>query len=223
MSVNDPILEALSFTLENDFNIRTQPSSSSSASSVSKSKTNVLNSTDCKPSCSNPCSNDNCTKSASGNSSHSVRSSIILGEEEKTMCPFPECAYFTMDNICSSGNKKAQGEFLSHLLVEHHLVIDNSDEIANLSKYLNYWRGRFASAPISEFCVGFAMEEPPKPPEPRRKKASKDLRNTDNTDDKQSREIESKEGGGHKLYFMLSPALPEDGQIRKDLWKQRLV
>lgn len=223
MSVNDPILEALSFTLENDFNILTQSSPSSSTSSFSStSRTNLLNATD-KPSCSNTCKHDNCSKSTSGNSTQSVKSSIILGEEEKTMCPFPECTHFTMENICSSGNKKTQGELLSHLLVNHRLVIDNPDEIANLSKYLNYWKGRFVNVPISDFCVGFAMEEPPKPPEVRRRKAGKDEDNTDKADVKQPQETANKEGGDDRLYFMLSPALPEDSQLRKDLWKQRLV
>ncbi|XP_056907001.1 zinc finger protein 277 isoform X1 [Takifugu flavidus] len=41
---------------------------------------------------------------------------------------------------------------LKHLLLEHKLVIADVRLIADLPKYLSYWRSRFLEQPVTEFC-----------------------------------------------------------------------
>ncbi|KAF7223978.1 zinc finger protein 277 [Nothobranchius furzeri] len=41
---------------------------------------------------------------------------------------------------------------LRHLVLDHKLVIADVQLIADLSKYLQYWKGRFLEQPLTEFC-----------------------------------------------------------------------
>uniref|UniRef100_A0A3Q3XEH7 C2H2-type domain-containing protein n=1 Tax=Mola mola TaxID=94237 RepID=A0A3Q3XEH7_MOLML len=41
---------------------------------------------------------------------------------------------------------------LKHLLLEHKLVIADVRLIADLPKYMRYWKGRFLEQPVTEFC-----------------------------------------------------------------------
>uniref|UniRef100_A0A8C5EIF8 C2H2-type domain-containing protein n=1 Tax=Gouania willdenowi TaxID=441366 RepID=A0A8C5EIF8_GOUWI len=41
---------------------------------------------------------------------------------------------------------------LKHMLMQHKLVIADVRLIADLPKYLSYWKGRFLEQPITEFC-----------------------------------------------------------------------
>uniref|UniRef100_A0A8P4GAJ2 C2H2-type domain-containing protein n=1 Tax=Dicentrarchus labrax TaxID=13489 RepID=A0A8P4GAJ2_DICLA len=41
---------------------------------------------------------------------------------------------------------------LKHLLLEHKLVIADVKLIADLSKYMLYWKGRFLEQPVTDFC-----------------------------------------------------------------------
>ncbi|KAM9815484.1 zinc finger protein 277 [Syngnathus typhle] len=42
--------------------------------------------------------------------------------------------------------------FLKHLLLQHKLVIADVKLIADLPKYLLYWKGRFLEQPVTDFC-----------------------------------------------------------------------
>nr|XP_057931637.1 zinc finger protein 277 isoform X2 [Doryrhamphus excisus] len=55
--------------------------------------------------------------------------------------------------FCSESLPVAKKDaFLKHLLLEHKLVIADVKLIADLPKYLVYWKGRFLEQPITDFC-----------------------------------------------------------------------
>lgn len=193
MSVNDPILEALSFTLERS-GLGGDGSGRESGSQAGAGGIPT------------------CEFTASG---------ILLGEEERTTCIFPGCDYATEKNI-SWGDKQAQGEVLSHLLENHKLVIDNCDGIANLTKYLKHWKGKFErkedGEAVKDFCIGFKMEQPQKPKEGESRKRKK--RTGEQVEEGNKEQDPTQQDN---LYYMLSPVIPEDSELRKNLWKQRLV
>ncbi|XP_063223627.1 zinc finger protein 277 [Bacillus rossius redtenbacheri] len=121
--------------------------------------------------------------------SHSEkRPSFLLkydfGSDEALSCIFCEENF----NLPSQ-----QNQLLSHLFSSHRLVIADVDVIANLKSYLDYWRVRFASYPIKNFCSTVLLDVKP--------------------DGSPSPEEE---------YFLLSDVLPEDKLLREGLQQKRL-
>ncbi|KAK5901571.1 hypothetical protein CesoFtcFv8_006926 [Champsocephalus esox] len=53
--------------------------------------------------------------------------------------------------FCPSSERQ-KDVLLKHLLLEHKLVIADVKLIADLPKYLLFWRGRFLEQPITDFC-----------------------------------------------------------------------
>ncbi|KAL3044381.1 hypothetical protein OYC64_021965 [Pagothenia borchgrevinki] len=49
-------------------------------------------------------------------------------------------------------SERQKDVLLKHLLLEHKLVIADVKLIADLPKYLVFWRGRFLEQPITDFC-----------------------------------------------------------------------
>ncbi|ODN02689.1 putative zinc finger protein [Orchesella cincta] len=209
MSINDPILEVLSFSLENDLALVSpkpqQPSFSSPSQNTPLARL--------ERAVTGPKDAD------SGFTESFTPSSVLLEEDQKTLCPISECEYFCDKNICRDAN--AQQEVLAHLLKEHQLVIENPKEIANLSKYLEYWRKKLRSAPLTEFCVGFTMNTVENPSETNSSKLEGSKVSGESAEAKTDRD-RSAQGSDGALYYMLSPDLPEDLQLRKQLWKRRL-
>uniref|UniRef100_A0A8D3CVW9 Zinc finger protein 277 n=1 Tax=Scophthalmus maximus TaxID=52904 RepID=A0A8D3CVW9_SCOMX len=55
--------------------------------------------------------------------------------------------------FCSESSGLPQKDvFLKHLLLEHKVVIADVKLIADLPKYLLYWKGRFLEQPVTDFC-----------------------------------------------------------------------
>ncbi|XP_004069426.1 zinc finger protein 277 [Oryzias latipes] len=55
--------------------------------------------------------------------------------------------------FCSESAPLPQKDsLLKHLLLEHKLVIADVRLIANLPKYMLYWKGRFLEQPVADFC-----------------------------------------------------------------------
>lgn len=55
--------------------------------------------------------------------------------------------------FCSESVPPPQKDvLLKHLLLEHKLVIADVKLIADLPKYMLYWRGRFLEQPVTDFC-----------------------------------------------------------------------
>jgi len=80
-----------------------------------------------------------------------------------------------------------------HLLKVHKLVIADCMKIPDIPKYLSYWRERFKTKSIDEFCIGIRT-------------------NSKETD------IEPSE-----LYYLLCDSLPEDKLLREQLQQSKLV
>ncbi|CAL8082860.1 unnamed protein product [Orchesella dallaii] len=195
MSINDPILKALTFSLGNDLTFEPPPQLPSSSKNTGESS-----------------NSSKAVESDSRTNDSFTPSSVLLEEDQRTFCLAPKCMHVFNENICRNGS--AQQEALAHLLKEHKMVIENPNEIANLSKYLVYWRERLKSASVTEICVGFATDELGKTPTPNKSRSgiSKEPKEANKND------IAQNDG----LYYMFSPDLPEDSELRKQLWRKRL-
>ncbi len=131
--MNDPILEALNFALENDLqidNVRREqlipvPSTSSTSGDplYNRKSTTLSN-----------------LSSSSNNSNKILPSELILGEinqHSQTPCPILGCSSWSTSLKSSSqpsSSLTTKDDFLAHLLTQHYLVIDDVDKIANLHK-----------------------------------------------------------------------------------------
>ncbi|XP_061532937.1 zinc finger protein 277 isoform X2 [Phycodurus eques] len=72
----------------------------------------------------------------------SHRPSSCRGGAETLSCLFcPETLPATQEDV-----------LLKHLLLQHNLVIADVKLVADLPKYLLYWKGRFLEQPITDFC-----------------------------------------------------------------------
>ncbi|XP_066996623.1 zinc finger protein 277 [Anabrus simplex] len=49
-------------------------------------------------------------------------------------------------------------DLISHLFIEHKIIIGRIEEIANIKGYIDYWRIRFQAGPITRFCTEFITE-----------------------------------------------------------------
>ncbi|XP_054890726.1 zinc finger protein 277 [Poeciliopsis prolifica] len=77
-----------------------------------------------------------------GAGSPSTPSVVQYPSEELLVCLF-----------CSESVPLLQKDtLLRHLLLEHKLVIADIKLIANLPRYLVYWKGRFLEQPVTDFC-----------------------------------------------------------------------
>ncbi|XP_046387380.1 zinc finger protein 277 isoform X2 [Ischnura elegans] len=83
---------------------------------------------------------------------------------------------------------------LQHMFFQHRLVIADSEHIASLCSYCQYWKARLLNHPPSEFFFGVNVDANPAAPSPR--------------------VVGS--------YFLLSDQLPEDRVLREGLQKKRL-
>jgi len=108
--MNEPILEALSFSLNEQLEVekvRLEPPQDSNPPWGNKPK-------------------------PVKNSKHILPSDVILGENLNTPCLMPGCEYISLSPLMKS--KASKDEFLGHLLREHQFVIDEVDNIANLHR-----------------------------------------------------------------------------------------
>uniref|UniRef100_A0A8P4KRN5 C2H2-type domain-containing protein n=1 Tax=Dicentrarchus labrax TaxID=13489 RepID=A0A8P4KRN5_DICLA len=85
---------------------------------------------------------------------------------------------------------------LKHLLLEHKLVIADVKLIADLSKYMLYWKGRFLEQPVTDFCSVIKTNSTGPTP--------------------------CLLGGKQEDYFLLCDVLPEDRILRERLQQKRL-
>ncbi|XP_072944777.1 zinc finger protein 277 [Epargyreus clarus] len=83
--------------------------------------------------------------------------------------------------------------FLTHLFMEHRLVIADVNQIADLSAYVKYWRLRFKDQSLPYFCTTMLLDNKP-----------------DGTKSK------------NEEYFLLSDVLPEDKELRANLVQTKL-
>ncbi|XP_026753602.2 zinc finger protein 277 [Galleria mellonella] len=84
-------------------------------------------------------------------------------------------------------------QLLTHLFMEHRLVIADVNQIADLNGYLKYWRLRFRDQSLPYFCTTMLLDNKP-----------------DGTKSK------------NEEYYLLSDVLPEDKELRMNLQQTRL-
>ncbi|XP_061780843.1 zinc finger protein 277 isoform X1 [Nerophis lumbriciformis] len=81
---------------------------------------------------------------------------LCLPEPAADACsdaPSPHCPQSLACLFCSESLPGTQKDgLLKHLVLEHKLVIADVKLIADLPKYLLYWKGRFLEQPITDFC-----------------------------------------------------------------------
>ncbi|XP_060079200.1 zinc finger protein 277-like [Ylistrum balloti] len=88
--------------------------------------------------------------------------------------------------------KEGNNDLLRHLLLSHKLVISEVHHVADLKRYLVYWKQRFKEQPITDFCSVIRTNTGEKDREP-----SED-------------------------YYLLCDVLPEDKSYRQHLQKKKL-
>lgn len=86
-------------------------------------------------------------------------------------------------------------EYLAHLYLEHRLIIGDEEDVALLDEYLIYWRKKFDgdAKKLPEFCTTMCMDQLP-----------------DGTPAKAEK------------YYLLCDVLPEDNELRRNLYVKRL-
>ncbi|XP_075980581.1 zinc finger protein 277 [Anticarsia gemmatalis] len=87
----------------------------------------------------------------------------------------------------------SEQSLLTHLYMEHRLVIADVNQIADLKEYLRYWGFRFKDHNLPYFCTTLLLDNKP-----------------DGTKSK------------NEEYFLLSDVLPEDKELRTNLQQSRL-
>lgn len=71
-----------------------------------------------------------------------------------SMYPIDETPCLLCEQLYKDISEKAiKDEYLCHLIVEHKLVVADVKLIADLRKYVIYWKKRFAEKPLNEFCA----------------------------------------------------------------------
>ena len=83
-------------------------------------------------------------------------------------------------------------QFLSHAITAHRMVIGDVGLISDLTAYVNYWKERFKSGHLAEFCAVIRTNSGPKDSDP------------------------------SEFYFLICDNLPEDRKLREDLNNRRL-
>lgn len=86
-------------------------------------------------------------------------------------------------------------DYLTHLYLQHRLIIGDEDEVAIFHEYLTFWRNKFGGVDtnIAEYCTTMVMDQLP-----------------DGTPSKNER------------YFLLCDVLPQDYELRQNLRKKCL-
>ncbi|XP_059048721.1 zinc finger protein 277 [Achroia grisella] len=84
-------------------------------------------------------------------------------------------------------------QLLTHLFMEHRLVIADVNQIADLNGYLQYWRHRFKDQNLPYFCTTMLLDNKP-----------------DGTKSK------------NEEYYLLGEVLPEDKELRMNLQQTKL-
>ncbi|XP_023953473.2 zinc finger protein 277 [Bicyclus anynana] len=87
----------------------------------------------------------------------------------------------------------SEKQFLTHLFMEHRLVIGDANQIADLPGYMKYWKLRFKDQNLPFFCTTMLLDNKP-----------------DGTKSK------------NEEYFLLSDVLPEEKELRLNLRQSKL-
>eukprot|EP00117_Sycon_ciliatum_P042080 scpid64070/ scgid30668/ Zinc finger protein 277; Nuclear receptor-interacting factor 4 len=104
-------------------------------------------------------------------------------------CPCLMCS--ESFNVCDSAGKQY---LLRHLLIAHHVVIGEVDEVLDLPVYCSYWQQRLAGHQLTEFMAVIRTNtKAPTVPTPEKYVAPQET------------------------YYLLNKALPEDARLRRDL------
>lgn len=96
-----------------------------------------------------------------------------------------------------------QQELLRHLFEDHKLVIGDVNMVSDLPAYLAYWKSKFASEPLTNFCTVMKVDE-------ESKKAGEGVKAADSSCRQQ------------QDYFFLSDVLAEDKELRLHLQMTKL-
>lgn len=102
-----------------------------------------------------------------------------------------ECSCVLCDEIFLLPSSEQQ--FLTHLFMEHRLVIADVNDVADLKDYMKYWKLRFKDQNLPYFCTTMLLDNKP-----------------DGTKSK------------NEEYFLLSDVLPEDKELRQNLRQNKL-
>ncbi|KAM3965659.1 zinc finger protein 277 [Aphomia sociella] len=110
----------------------------------------------------------------------------IFKNDEHTECSCVLCEVVFVLPACEK-------QLLTHLFMEHRLVIADVNQIADMNEYLNYWSLRFRDESLPFFCTTMLLDNKP-----------------DGTKSK------------NEEYYLLSDVLPEDKELRTNLQQTRL-
>lgn len=157
-------------------------------------------------------------------------SAVILEEEVDIVCPFPDCMHTVAGG--STFDRNWRDDFMNHMITEHRFVVEHPQEIANWPMYCLCWKKLLASGGLDKYCYGFKMI-PPTPPGAAAKKqptkSEEESADSNENDDVPKIEIvdlkasDQKEMKRDDLFYMLTPKVPEDHELRRSLWQDRLV
>jgi len=64
------------------------------------------------------------------------------------------------DDEFTEANGNNRDTLLQHLLLEHKFVIGDVQLIADLPKYLRYWKRKFTSQPLTTYCTSIVRNDP---------------------------------------------------------------
>ncbi|XP_049876377.1 zinc finger protein 277 [Pectinophora gossypiella] len=110
----------------------------------------------------------------------------IFKSDEPRECSCVLCE----ENFVLPANEK---QLLTHLFMEHRLVIADVNQISDLNEYLRYWRLRFRDNSLPFYCTTMLLDNKP-----------------DGTKSK------------NEEYYLLSDVLPEDKELRTNLQQTKL-
>lgn len=107
--------------------------------------------------------------------------------------PIVDVQCLLCDNVYTFYTKK--DDYLSHLYLEHRLIIGDEEDVAIFHEYLTFWRGKINGDPskLPEYCTTLLMDQLP-----------------DGTPSKDEK------------YFLLCDVLPADNELRRKLNVKRL-
>ncbi|XP_053572696.1 zinc finger protein 277 [Bombina bombina] len=86
--------------------------------------------------------------------SDSILEALSLPESPKAASCLSQSSPYVPCIFCAQFYlEESQNDLLKHMIIEHKLVIADVRLIANLRRYVFYWKKRFAEQPITDFCT----------------------------------------------------------------------
>lgn len=153
----------------------------------------------------------------------------ILCDQKFTIGYLPTFSYKTNSNsednsncenstttVENSAASSRDGGLLRHLLLEHNFVIGDVHLVANLPQYVKYWKNKFKSRPLAEYCVAVKASVTDKNRQDDNCVTNMKLSNATSNFDSKGKTDDVRE------FWMLSHFISEDKDLRQKLHTERL-